>query len=525
MNSAAVIYARYSSQGQREESIEGQLRECRIFAERNGFTIVREYTDSALTGRSDQRPAFQRMIRDAEKRQFSTVIVWKLDRFARNRYDSAMYRAKLKKAGVSIVSAREAIPDGAEGIIVESLMEGMAEYYSANLAENVRRGQYENALQRKTLGGFMPLGLQRGSDGKYAINEAEAVIVRRIFNEAAAGRSVASIVDDLNRDGFRNRNGSMFERQLVHRILKNEKYTGMYRFADIEDPEGIPPIVSPDLFRKANAARPRRRRSSSPEPSEHYLLSGKLFCGSCERLMTGEYAISKTGDRHYYYFCIGAKNHHCSAKRIRKSWIESIVIEQISALLDSPSFLEELTQLVLSGVDEDLQAQRAVIAERQAALADARRKYENMIRAIEEGLITPGLRERLLDLEELTASLEEEIRALQLDLHPITRDDIEQSLAELKRHRDQLDWQVLVDVFIDRIYYFPDHLLILLNYSGKDQRISVPLDDGSGGDSSNNGSGGQPFDTHSNPSLLWWFGCPALWVPLQGLHNCKIRAI
>ena len=157
MNSA-VIYARYSSQGQREESIEGQLRECRAFAERNGFTVIQEYTDSALTGRTDHRPGFQKMIRDAEKRQFSTVIVWKLDRFARNRYDAATYRARLKKSGVSIVSAREAIPDGAEGIIIESLMEGMAEYYSANLAENVRRGLFDNALQRKTIGGQMPLG-------------------------------------------------------------------------------------------------------------------------------------------------------------------------------------------------------------------------------------------------------------------------------------------------------------------------------------------------------------------------------
>lgn len=103
----AVIYARYSSSGQREESIEGQLRECHEFARRNGLTVVGEYVDKALTGRSDKRPDFQRMLRDCERGVFKAVICWKMDRFARNRYDSAMYKYKLKKNGVRIFYAKE----------------------------------------------------------------------------------------------------------------------------------------------------------------------------------------------------------------------------------------------------------------------------------------------------------------------------------------------------------------------------------------------------------------------------------
>ena len=404
----AVIYARYSSQGQREESIEGQLPECRIFAERNGFTVLREYTDSALTGRTDHRPGFQRMVRDAEKRQFSTVIVWKLDRFARNRYDAATYRARLKKSGVTIVSAREAIPDGAEGIIIESLMEGMAEYYSANLAENVRRGLFDNALQRKTIGGQMPLGYTRGSDGRYSIIEPEAAIVRRIFQEAAAGRSGTDIVHDLNAAGFRTKKGKPFTLAGVLRILANEKYTGMYRYADIEDPDGIPAIVSADLFRQAATAKKTRHRSPSGGAAV-YLLSGKLFCGSCGHLMSGEYAISKTKARHYYYLCLGAKKHECSVKRVRRDWIEGIVKDQISALLDSPGFLEQVVQLVLDGTDEDMADQQAALDQRLAELDDARRKHDNLLRAIEEGIITPGVRSRLSELEDLLDSLREEL--------------------------------------------------------------------------------------------------------------------
>ena len=134
----AAIYARYSSHNQREESIEGQIRECTAFAERNGMVIVAEYIDRAMTGKNDNRDAFQRMIRDSEKRNWDAVIVYTLDRIARNRYDSAVYKAKLKKNGVRLFYAKQVIPEGPEGIILESVLEGIAEYYSENLARNLK---------------------------------------------------------------------------------------------------------------------------------------------------------------------------------------------------------------------------------------------------------------------------------------------------------------------------------------------------------------------------------------------------
>ena len=140
-----VIYARYSSDNQREESIEGQIRENTAFAEKNGIVIVGHYIDRAVSAKTDNRPEFQRMICDSAKKTFDVVIVWKLDRFSRNRYDSAKYKAALKKNNVRVVSATEAISEGAEGIILESVLEGMAEYYSADLAEKVTRGLTENA--------------------------------------------------------------------------------------------------------------------------------------------------------------------------------------------------------------------------------------------------------------------------------------------------------------------------------------------------------------------------------------------
>lgn len=154
----AVIYARYSSDNQREESIEGQIRECKTFAQRNGMTIVGEYIDRAKSATTDKRPEFQRMIAESSKKAFEIIIVWKLDRFARNRYDSAHYKAQLRKNGVKVISATESISEGAEGVLLESVLEGMAEYYSKELGEKTLRGMTENALKCKHNGGLCPLG-------------------------------------------------------------------------------------------------------------------------------------------------------------------------------------------------------------------------------------------------------------------------------------------------------------------------------------------------------------------------------
>ena len=245
----AVIYARYSSSGQREESIEGQLRDCHAFAEKNGFTIVGEYIDKALTGRTDKRPDFQRMLRDCERGVFKVVIVWKTDRFARNRYDSAMYKYKLKKNGVRIYYAKESIPDGPEGIILESVMEGYAEYYSEDLSQKVKRGNYDSALELKTIGQTL-LGLRKGANGRFEIDPDTAPIVKRIFTEYAAGERNKDIIDRLNAEGYKTSRGRDFNKNSLRRILQNEKYIGVYSFKDIRVEGGIPAIVTRDVFDK-----------------------------------------------------------------------------------------------------------------------------------------------------------------------------------------------------------------------------------------------------------------------------------
>ena len=216
----AVIYARYSSDGQREESIEGQLRECKEFAERHNMTIVSHYIDRATSARTDDRPEFQKMIRDSAKKQFDVVIVWKLDRFSRNRLDSATYRAILKRNGVKVVSAKENISEGPEGIILEAMLDGMAEYYSAELSVKVKRGQKENALKCKANGGMIPFGYRINADRYYDIDPLTAPIVLEIFTRYADGQTVKEISEDMNGRGvFTNTKHKYMNKSSMHNLL------------------------------------------------------------------------------------------------------------------------------------------------------------------------------------------------------------------------------------------------------------------------------------------------------------------
>ncbi|MDR0936622.1 MAG: recombinase family protein [Oscillospiraceae bacterium] len=215
----AVVYARYSSHGQTEQSIEGQLRVNYEFAEREGYLIVAEYIDRAISGKSDDRPEFQRMIADSANKKFEAVLVWKLDRFARNRYDSAMYKAKLKKNGVRVVSCTERISDTPEGVILESVLEGFAEYYSATLSQNVRRGFKESTLKGYYVGGTPPIGYKI-VDRRLVENPDTSWIVKRLFEKYAAGVPKMKIFEEFSSLGIKNAYGRPLTKETMQTTLE-----------------------------------------------------------------------------------------------------------------------------------------------------------------------------------------------------------------------------------------------------------------------------------------------------------------
>lgn len=257
----AVIYARYSSNGQRDQSIEDQIRECTEAAEREGDAVVGIYADRAKSGTTANRREFRKMIADAKDASWQRVWMWKTDRFARNRYDAAIYKTMLSKSGVDLKYAAEQIPDGPMGILIESLLEGLAEYYSANLAENVSRGQHGNAYKchpngerrfgYKKAGACIVNGRFRPDD-HYEIDDEQASIVRFIFSRRADGATLREIAEEVNLTGSLNCAGNPFTKHTVRRILHNEFYLGNYWFSDIRIEGGVPAIVSKDEWDAAH---------------------------------------------------------------------------------------------------------------------------------------------------------------------------------------------------------------------------------------------------------------------------------
>lgn len=468
----AVIYARYSSDNQREESIEGQLRECNAFAEKNGITVLRNYIDRAFSAKTDNRPAFQEMIKDSSKHLFDVVIVWKLDRFARNRYDSARYKAALKKNGVKVVSATEVISEGAEGIILESVLEGYAEYYSADLSEKVIRGMTENALKCKFNGGTIPTGYVIDAEQRFQINPITAPFVLEAFKLYDTGSTMKEIRDYLNGKGAKNTRGLEFNFNSIQHMLKNRRYIGEFRYRDTIIPNGIPAIVPIDLFNRVQEKMEKNKKAPARHKAEdEYLLTTKLFCGYCGAYLCGESGTSRTGTVHHYYKCVNAKKSKtCKKKPVKKLWIEDLVVYETMKMVMDDAAIEAIVSMVMRLQEEE----NTDLPLYEQQLSETKNGIQNLLNAIQQGILTRSTKERLEALEQAQEELEskianEKIAKPKLDaefvtfwLHRFRKLDVSK-----KEHR-----KVLIDTFVNAIYLYDDRLVLTFNYKDGTKTIT-----------------------------------------------------
>jgi len=416
------------------------------------------------------------MIRDSAKGQFSFVITWKNDRFSRSRYDSAIYKHRLKQNGVRILYAKETIPEGPEGIILESVMEGFAEYYSANLSQNIKRGNTDSALKRQTLGQVL-LGLRKGPDNRFELDPATAPVVRRIFEEYAGGRSAVDIYTDLNAEGFRTIRGNLFNKNSIRRILQNEKYVGVYEWGDIRDEEGIPPIVDRALFDKAQKVMDRHRRSPASKKSDGgFLLTAKLFCGECGEPMTGDGGTGRSGQVYSYYICNGRRKKRCNKARARKEWIEDIVVAQLAEIVHDDDMINEFADRFMAWQSKEKETGALNGLEQRLKTNEA--AIKNTLSAIDSGLITDSLKSHLIELEEERAALETGIAKAKMETPELERDHVVWFLERF-RDGDQRDpeWRIfLVETFLQAAYLYDDgRLLLQLNYGGPNNTVSLEL--------------------------------------------------
>ena len=379
-----VIYARYSSDNQREESIEGQLRECKDYAERNGITILGTYIDRALSAKTDNRPEFQKMIKDSAKGLFDVVLVWKLDRFARNRYDSARYKNLLKKNGVKVISARENISEGSEGIILEAMLEGYAEYYSAELSEKVIRGLTDNALKCKYNGGTVPMGYYIDEQQYYQIDPKTAPVVLEMFMRYSKGATMQELVNLLNSRGMRSIRGGKITLNIMNHLLKNRRYMGEYSYRDVVKEDGIPAIVPKDLFDRVQERLAKNKKAPARHKAEDdYLLTTKLYCGKCGSFMVGESGTSHTMKVHRYYRCVNTKKKKlCDKKAVKKDWIEDLVVNYTMKAIMNDEVMERLIDTLMElqkKESTDLPLLKKQLAETENSFVNAVYLYEDKV--------------------------------------------------------------------------------------------------------------------------------------------------
>ena len=516
----AVIYARYSSDNQTEASIEGQLRECMEFAEHAGIDVIRSYIDRALSAKSDNRPEFQQMIKDSYKHAFDCIIVWKLDRFSRNRYDSAHYKALLRKNGVKVVSAKEAIAEGSEGILLESVLEGMAEYYSAELAEKVVRGMTENVLKGISNGGQITFGYKVNADRKFEPHETFAPILQEIFTMYADGRTIKYIVDYLYKRNIRSYRGGKINGTGVQRMLSNRRYLGEYKFRDVTIPNIIPPLVSEDLFERVQQRLAKNKKAPARHKAEDdYLLTLKLFCGKCGTHMVGESGMG-TSRVYRYYKCANTKKVHiCDKKSVRKDWIEDLVVEKAMKILHDDKLVEYLTEriFVLQGEENPR------IPRLKEQLADTEKRIENLMNAIEQGIITDTTKDRLAQLESKKKEIEITLLQEKIKKPFLTKEQIRFGIEKFRK----LDITTiegkrrLIDGFVNSIYLYDDRFDITFNF--KDGTQTVFFSEIEATKNSDIKSLGAP--STASPCFLFCCGCvegwefESLWVH----HNRGIR--
>ncbi len=489
----AAAYARFSSENQRDESIDAQLRAIRKYAKTNNIEIVREYIDRAKTGTNADRESFQSMLSDSQYGIFELVIVHKLDRFARNRYDSAVSKAKLKSNGVRVVSVLEHFDDSPESIITEGLLEAMSEYYSANLSREVMKGMKENALSCKHTGGKPPLGYKVGEDMRLEIDEDEAPHVRFIFDSILNGMTYSEIISALNLRGAKTKKGSTFGKNSLYAILTNEKYTGVYIYnrAASKDASGkrnnhksknteniirieggVPQIISKEKFNAVQKILAERRSLEHTKSSakENYLLSGKIFCGICGNTYCGNRQKNRQGYLYITYRCNtrsrkGGKA--CPNKEINRDKLEKYVLNLLADVLFDkkriPAIIEEYNKAAADNLDNSKEERKTL----RKSMAKVEKEINNLVSVI----ATSGSAALAVALEKK----EKELNLLQTQLDALTRQstelnmDTEQIIRAFNYSKELLlsgnlpKLKQLINLYVERVDIYPDYVNVTLN--------------------------------------------------------------
>ncbi|AXU29188.1 TPA: recombinase family protein [Clostridioides difficile] len=506
----AVVYARFSSDNQRDESIDAQLRAIEEYTDKNNIQIVKVFVDRAKSATSANRPEFQNMIKycEADNTGISMVIVHKLDRFSRDKYDSAMYKQKLKLKGIRVVSVLENLDNSPESLILESVIEGMAQYYSANLAREVAKGQKENALKSLHNGGDAPLGYDVAFDKTYLINEEEAQVVKIIFDMYVNGYSYSNIIDKLNGLGYKTKRGNKFGKNSLYSILSNEKYTGVYVFNKtqrkgvngkrnghkqksedeiIKVEGGMPQIIDKEVFRQAQEMMQKRKKTpGSHKATTLYLLTGIIRCGECGHAMQGNKRKDKYGNDYISYRCGCRKQKRdCKNKEIKRDYLEEFVLTELEkhVLNDEaiPALSKELNERIKTKSNDN----QEMLNNLKSKLEKVNKEIENILNAIMSGIVNNMIKDKLDELEQVKVNLEVKINELSIESNGseainIMEDQIRSMFGKFKEFvltRNLPECKKFISDYVKEVIVYKDHIEVIFNvvFSFVDNEITYDL--------------------------------------------------
>ena len=460
-----VIYARYSAgPRQTDQSIEGQVAECQEYAKRNNIEIIEIYADRHVSGKGTEgRFEFQRMLHDAAAKKFEAVIVWKIDRFGRNRQDIAIAKMKLKAAGVRLMYAAESVPEGPEGIVLESVLEGIAEYYSAELRQKIIRGQRETAKKGFHVGASLPIGYK--TEGrKIVVDQEKAHFVVEVFEQYAKGVKMMEIVSYLNDQGLVGLRGRKITPSVVYRMLRNPRYLGIFDRNDIEI--RVEPIITQELFEAVAEKFQKPHQNAAGRATTDFRLSCKCFCGYCQTMLIGDSGRGKYGTVYYYYKC-GKKKRggKCELKPIRKGLLEDTVIKATMEDMLTDDTISALTDEILRIQAEEADDPAELFRKQ---LDNVKRKKANLVKALEEGTAAAVIK-RIAELEDEEQNLQTRIMREELKKPALKREVIEGWLQSFRGGdvSDEAFASRLLDTFVAKVEVYNDVAVIYYNITDK----------------------------------------------------------
>lgn len=464
----AVIYARYSAgSGQTDQSIDGQVRECKNYIKNHGMRLVCTYSDRHITGRTDRRPEFQRMIGDAESGAFDVVVVYTTDRFSRSRYDSIMYKKQLKDLGVEICYAAENIPDGPEGVLMEALMEGWAQYYSEELSRKISRGMHDSAMKCRATGSVCPLGWRVNADKLYEIDPETSPYVVHAFEMYRDGFRFSDISKYFAEHGILTGRGNPYNGQAIRRLLTSRRYIGEYHWHDVTIEDGMPAIVSEELFYMVQK---KMRKDHPPKgKSAEYYLSGKLYCGLCGSRFKGVSGTSKTGKAYYYYKCSGKG---CDAPKLPARELEAFIADAVADALQDPETLDMIAGRLCAYWNQENKPDPAVV-DPEKQLARVERQLDSLVYNLTQRPGSDALLQKLDELEAQRDDLRAQIAVAskksddgaKLSTEDF-RDGLEVFLAGFPFDDAEESTRRILDGFVRKAVKNENKILIELNVSG-----------------------------------------------------------